>query len=83
MMKAKTIIDAIISMREMDDVTYTTSPEEWARKLNHLQSAMIELQIELGQIGITVEEEKELNRSAESAIPANANMQRIKARRCS
>ena len=53
-MKAKLILDAILAMKDMEDVTYTTEPEVWAGKLNRLATARIELQIELGMLNVEV-----------------------------
>lgn len=54
-MKAKPLVDAIRTMRDMESVDYTTSPDVWAGKLNRLAWARIELEIELGGLDVEVE----------------------------
>lgn len=57
-MKAKIILDAILAMKDTDRLGFMTPPETFAHTMNRLASARMELEIELGRIGITVEQEE-------------------------
>ena len=58
MMKAKTILDAILAMKAMDAIDYTTRPAVWATALTNLANARFELQYELGAVRVYVEPAK-------------------------
>ena len=54
-MKAATILDAIIAMKAMDAIDYTTRPAVWATALTNLANARFELQYELGAVDVAIE----------------------------
>ena len=59
-MKAQTILDAILAMRDMDAITYTTEPAVWAKALTKLYDARYELEAELGAVGVEIEKPSEV-----------------------
>ena len=55
-MKAQAILGAIVAMHQADRLSFMTDPALFAHVLHRLASARMELETELGKVGLTVEE---------------------------
>ena len=55
-MRAQSILNAITAMHQADRLGFFTKPELFAHILHRLASARMDLESELGAVGLTVEE---------------------------